>query len=107
MEILENSEEFIEEVSSIATTENDENSVSNSDPETQTEGETKSETETTTSDSETSMIEYKEMEEPCVALSIISENRLTNTEVFIRRGIRYSIKAFFSAIVLTVIHLFM
>lgn len=104
MEILENSEEFIEEVSSITTTENDENSVSNSNPE--TEIETKSEIETKP-EAETSMIEYKEMEEPCVALSIISENRLTNTEVFIRRGIRYSIKAFFSAIVLTVIHLFM
>lgn len=104
MEVLENSEEFIEEVSSITTTENDENSVSNSNPE--TEIETKSEIETKP-EAETSMIEYKEMEEPCVALSIISENRLTNTEVFIRRGIRYSIKAFFSAIVLTVIHLFM
>jgi len=50
--------------------------------------------------------EYKEVEDPCVALTIIGENRLTNAEVFIRRGIRYSIKAFFSAIVLTIMNLF-
>lgn len=54
----------------------------------------------------TDIIEYKEVEEPCVALTIIGENRLTDTEVFIRRGIKYSIKAFFSAIVLTILHLF-
>ena len=56
--------------------------------------------------SSTAIIEYKEVEEPCVALTIIGENRLTDTEVFIRRGIKYSIKAFFSAIVLTILHLF-
>jgi len=54
----------------------------------------------------TEMVEYKEVEEPCVALTIIGENKLTDTEVFIRRGIRYSIKAFFSAIALTIINLF-
>lgn len=54
----------------------------------------------------TSMTEYKEVEEPCVALTIIGENRLTDAEVFIRRGIKYSIKAFFSAIVLTIMNLF-
>lgn len=54
----------------------------------------------------TSMIEYKEIEEPCVALTIIGENRLTDVEVFVKRGIRYSIKAFFSAIVLTIMNLF-
>lgn len=54
----------------------------------------------------TEIIEYKEAEEPCVALTIIGENKLTDTEVFIRRGIKYSIKAFFSAIVLTIINLF-
>lgn len=54
----------------------------------------------------TDIIEYKEVEEPCVALTIIGENRLTDTEVFIRRGIKYSIKAFFSTIVLTILHLF-
>lgn len=54
----------------------------------------------------TDIVEYKEVEEPCVALTIIGENRLTDTEVFIRRGIKYSIKAFFSAIVLTILHLF-
>jgi len=52
------------------------------------------------------MIEYKEVEEPCVALTIIGENKLTDTEVFIRRGIRYSIKAFCSAIALTIMNLF-
>lgn len=59
-----------------------------------------------TSTEETEMIEYKEVEEPCVALTIIGENKLTDTEVFIRRGIKYSIKAFFSAIVLTIMNLF-
>lgn len=54
----------------------------------------------------TSMIEYKEIEEPCVALTIIGENKLTDAEVFVRRGIKYSIKAFFSAIVLTIMNLF-
>ena len=54
----------------------------------------------------TSVTEYKEVEEPCVALTIIGENRLTDAEVFIRRGIKYSIKAFFSAIVLTIMNLF-
>ena len=54
----------------------------------------------------TDITEYKEVEEPCVALTIIGENRLTDAEVFVRRGIRYSIKAFFSAIVLTIMNLF-
>lgn len=58
------------------------------------------------SSSNSDMVEYKEVEEPCVALTIIGENKLTDTEVFIRRGIRYSIKAFFSAIVLTIVNLF-
>ena len=55
---------------------------------------------------ETAITEYKEVDEPCVALTIIGENRLTDTEVFVRRGIKYSIKAFFSAIVLTIVNLF-
>lgn len=55
----------------------------------------------------TEITEYKEVDEPCVALTIIGENKLTDTEVFIRRGIKYSIKAFFSAIVLTIMHMFM
>ena len=58
------------------------------------------------SSSNSDMVEYKEVEEPCVALTIIGENKLTDTEVFIRRGIRYSIKAFFSAIVFTIMNLF-
>ena len=54
----------------------------------------------------TNMSEYKEVDEPCVALTIIGENRLTDTEVFVRRGIKYTIKAFFSAIVLTIMNMF-
>ena len=54
----------------------------------------------------TDITEYKEVDEPCVALTIIGENRLTDTEVFVRRGIKYTIKAFFSAIVLTIMNLF-
>ena len=54
----------------------------------------------------TDINEYKEVEEPCVSLTIISENKLTDAEVFVKRGIKYSIKAFFSAIVLTIMNLF-
>ena len=54
----------------------------------------------------TEMIEYKEVEEPCVSLTIIGENKLTDAEVFVRRGIRYSIKAFFSTLVLTIMNMF-
>ena len=62
--------------------------------------------ESTDTSDKTDIVEYKEVEEPCVALTIIGENKLTDTEVFIRRGIRYSIKAFFSAIALTIMNLF-
>ena len=55
---------------------------------------------------ETEMVEYKEVEEPCVSLTIISENKLTNAEVVIRRGFRYSVKAFFSTLVLTIMNMF-
>ena len=55
---------------------------------------------------ETAITEYTEVEEPCVALTIIGENRLSDAEVFVRRGIRYSIKAFFSAVALTILNLF-
>jgi len=54
----------------------------------------------------TAITEYKEVEEPCVALTIIGENRLSDAEVFVRRGLKYSIKAFFSTIVLTIMNLF-
>lgn len=57
-------------------------------------------------DDSKAIIEYKEIDEPCVALTIIGENRLTDTEVFIKKGLKYSIKAFFSAIVLTIMHMF-
>lgn len=62
--------------------------------------------ESTDNSEKTDIVEYKEVEEPCVALTIIGENKLTDAEVFIRRGIRYSIKAFFSAIALTIMNLF-
>ena len=54
----------------------------------------------------TAMVEYKEVDEPCVALTIIGENRLTDAEVFVRRGFRFSLKAFFSTIVLTIMNMF-
>jgi len=59
-----------------------------------------------TSSNDIDLVEYKEVEEPCVALTIIGENKLTDVEVFVRRGIRYSIKSFFSAVVLTIMNLF-
>ena len=52
------------------------------------------------------LIEYKEVEEPCVALTIIGENRLTDTEVFVKRGFKFSFKAFFSTLVLTIMNMF-
>ena len=54
----------------------------------------------------TAMVEYKEVDEPCVALTIIGENRLTDAEVFVRRGFRFSLKSFFSTIVLTIMNMF-
>lgn len=54
----------------------------------------------------TDIIEYKEINEPCVALTIISENRLTNAEVFVKRGFKFSFKAFFSTLVLTIMNMF-
>ena len=55
---------------------------------------------------ETAIIEYKEVDEPCVALTIIGENRLTDAAVFVKRSFRFSVKAFFSTIVLTIMNLF-
>ena len=52
------------------------------------------------------MIEYHEIEEPCVALTIIGENRLTDVEVFVKRGFKFSFKAFFSTLVLTIMNMF-
>ena len=54
----------------------------------------------------TDIITYKEIDEPCVALTIIGENRLTNVEVFFKRGVKFSFKAFFSTIVLTIMNMF-
>ena len=59
-----------------------------------------------TENNSTSITEYKEVDEPCVALTIIGENKLTNAEIFVKRGIKYSIKAFFSTLVLTIMNLF-
>ena len=55
---------------------------------------------------ETAIIEYKEVDEPCVALTIIGENRLTDAAIFVKRSFRLSIKEFFSTIVLTIMNLF-
>lgn len=54
----------------------------------------------------TDIIEYKEIEEPCVALTIIGENRLTDAEIFVKRGFKFSFKAFFSTLVLTIMNMF-
>lgn len=54
----------------------------------------------------TAIIEYKEVEEPCVALTIIGENRLTDAEIFVKRSFRFSIKALFSTLVLTIMNMF-
>lgn len=51
-------------------------------------------------------IVYREIEEPCVALTIIGENRLTTSVSIIKHGFKFSLKAFFSSIVLTVMNLF-
>lgn len=59
-----------------------------------------------TSEQSTDLIEYKEVDEPCVALTIIGENRLTDVEVFVRKGVKFSFKAFFSTIVLTIMNMF-
>lgn len=52
------------------------------------------------------LIEYKEVDEPCVALTIIGENRLTDIEIFVKRGFKFSLKAFFSTLVLTIMNMF-
>ena len=54
----------------------------------------------------TAITEYKEIEEPCVALTIIGENRLTDVEVFVKRGFRFSFKAFFSTLILKIMNMF-
>lgn len=56
--------------------------------------------------SSTSIVEYKAVDEPCVALTIIGENRLTNAEIFVKRGFKFSVKAFFSTLVLTIMNMF-
>ena len=52
------------------------------------------------------LIEYKELKEPCVALTIIGENQLTDIEVFIKRGFKFSFKTFLSTLALTIINMF-
>ena len=64
------------------------------------------EPDTDASNSSTDLIEYKELDEPCIALTIIGENRLTDAEVFVRRGFKFSIKAFFSTLMLTIMNMF-
>ena len=43
--------------------------------------------------------------ETSVALTIIGENRLSNVEIFVKRGFKFSFKAFFSTFVLTIINM--
>ena len=68
------------------------------------------ESSNSTSESEktesTAVIEYKEIDEPCVALTIIGENKLTDAQIFVKRGFKFSIKAFFSTLVLTIMNMF-
>lgn len=94
-------EEVLEETNIIKNSSN-ENSESNTDELNTTENKK----EIVNNESSTDLIEYKEIEEPCVALTIIGENKLTNTEIFIKRGVKFSIKAFFSGIILTIMNLF-
>ena len=54
----------------------------------------------------TDLIIYKEVNQPCVALTIIGENRLTDFEVLVKRGFRFSFKALFSTLALTIINMF-
>lgn len=54
----------------------------------------------------TDLIIYKEIDEPCVALTIIGENSLTDVEVFVKRGFKFSFKALFSTLALTIINMF-
>lgn len=54
----------------------------------------------------TDIIEYKEIDKPCVSLTIIGENRLSNAEIFVKRSFKFSIKSFFSTLVLTIMNMF-
>ena len=81
-----------------------ESNIENTDVLEVNDTENASEHQTEQTDS-TSLIEYKEVDEPCVALTIIGENRLTDVEVFVRRGFRFSFKAFFSTLVLTIMNM--
>lgn len=54
----------------------------------------------------TDLITYKKVDEPCVALTLIGENRLTDLEVFVKRGFRFSFKALFSTLALTLLNMF-
>lgn len=58
------------------------------------------------SNQKTDLIVYKEIEEPCVSLTIIGETRLSNAGVFMKRGVKFSFKAFFSTLVLTIMNMF-
>lgn len=82
-----------------------ESNIENDDVLEVTDTENASEHQTEQTDS-TSLIKYKEVDEPCVALTIIGENRLTNVEVFVRRGFKFSFKAFFSTLLLTIMNMF-
>lgn len=55
---------------------------------------------------EVAIIEYKEIDEPCVALTIIGENKLSVTASLVKRGFKFSIKTFFSTLLLTIAKMF-
>lgn len=100
-------EEVLEETNITISDENNENKKDDTNELNSTEIENLNTDNDLNKSSSTDLIEYKEIEEPCVALTIIGENKLTNTEVFIKRGIKYSIKAFFSGLILTIMNMFL
>lgn len=55
---------------------------------------------------EVAIIEYKEIDEPCVALTIIGENKLSVTASLVKRGFKFSLKTFFSTLLLTIAKMF-
>lgn len=55
---------------------------------------------------EIALIEYKEINEPCVALTIIGENKLSVTASIVKRGVKFSVKTFFSTLLLTIAKMF-
>lgn len=70
------------------------------------ESQSKNKEDTSNEVEETAIIEYKEIEEPCVALTIIGENKLSVTASLVKHGVKFSLKAFFSTLLLTIAKMF-